>query len=308
MRSFFLSLFLLPLFAFAGMSQISGKWSPDQYIPTLSVQEHYDKGYQALYENDWNKALKNFMVILYHFEGSPFYLDALFYSGICYYFQADFDLANKQFDQYLTSSGKLKHFEKVFEFKYHIADYYQKGWKKHLFGKSRLPKWSSGKGDALVLLDEIIAALPGKDLAAQAFFTKSEILRKKKQYRESIECLQTLARRFPKHTLAADSYVKISEIYYEEGVLESQNPDLIALAKVNLAKFTKNFPGDERILLAQNNLLAMQETYAKSLYDTGRFYERKSKLHASVIYYEDAIAKYPDTEAARKSRERLAKR
>lgn len=289
------------------MSQISGKWSPDQYIPYLSVQEHYDKGYQALYDNEWDQALTHFMVILYHFEESPFYLDALFYSGICYYFKSDLDLANQQFDQYLTSNGKLKYFEKVFEFKYHIADFYQKGSKKHLFGKSRLPKWSSGKNDALELLDEIIAALPGKDLAAQAFFTKSEILRKKRQYRESIESLQTLARRFPKHTLAADSYVKISEIYYEEGLLESQNPDLIALAKVNLTKFAKSFPGDERILLAQKNLLAMQEVYAKSLYDTGRFYERKSKPHASAIYYQDAIAKYPETEAARKSQERLAK-
>jgi len=273
----------------------------------VSVQEHYDRGYQALYKNSWDEALLNFMVIIYHFEDSPFYTDSLFYSGICYYFNGEFDLANRQFDNYLTSSGKLKHFEKVFDFKFHIADYYQKGRKKHMFGMSKMPRWSSGKGDALDLLEEIIAALPGKDIAAQSLFTKAEILRKKREYRESIDCLQTLARRFPKHSLSADSYVKVSEIYHEQSVQESQNPDLISLAKVNLSKFNKSFPGDERIHTAEGNLLAMQEVYAQSLYDTGRFYERKKKPHASAIYYQDAIQKYPGTQAARRSQDRLDK-
>ncbi|MCH9627600.1 MAG: Cell division coordinator CpoB [Chlamydiales bacterium] len=284
---------------------MSGKWSPDQYIPTVSVQEHYDRGYQALYENHWDEALTNFMVVIYHYDESPFYGDALFYSGICHYFKADFDLANKQFDLYLSSSGKLKHFEKVFDFKYYIADYYQNGRRKHLFGVSSLPKLASGKADAMEILEEIIAALPGKKIAAKALFAKSEILRKNKEYRESIDCLQTLARRFPKHSLSADGYVEISKIYYEQSQKEGQNPDLISLAKVNLNRFGKSFPGDERIEIAEANLLAMQEVYAVSLYETGRFYERKKKPSASAIYYRDAIQKYPGTEAAMKCQTRL---
>jgi len=307
-RSLLLICFLLlPLTAFAGLSQVGGKWSPDGYVPVVSVQEHYDRGYQALYENNWDEALLNFMVVIYHFEDSPFYADSMFYAGTCYYFSGDFDLANREFDRYLTNNGKLKHFEKVFEFKFHIADFYQQGKRKHLFGVSSLPRWVSGRRDALVLLEEIIAALPGKEIAARALFAKAEILQKKKEYRESIDCLQTLARHFPKHSLSADSYVKVSEIYYEQSLQESQNPDLIALAMVNLNKFSKSFPGDERIQEAEHNKVAMQEVYALSLYETGRFYERKKKPHASAIYYKDAIKKYPGTEAAQKSQERLDK-
>ncbi len=307
-RSILLICFLiLPLSGFAGFIQVDGRWVDEKYIPDASVQEHYDRGYQALYQNDWEEALLNFMVVTENFPESPFYGDSIFYSGICHYFKADLDVANRLFDTYLSSSGKLKHFEKVFEFKYQIADYYRQGMKKHLFGISQLPRWASGKGDSLLLLDEIIAALPGKELAAQALYAKSEILQKRREYRECIECLQALVRGFPKHTLAAESYVKISEIYHEKSVLESQNPDLISLAKVNITKFGKSFPGDNRVESAEDNLLAMQEVYAGSLYDSGRFYERKKKPHASEIYYQDAIQKYPDTRAAQKCQERLNK-
>ncbi len=304
-RTICIFLLFLPVALFGGVSQVSGKWSPDKYIPTVSVQEHYDQGYQALYENRWDEALTNFMVVIYHYDDTPFYGDSLFYSGICHYFKADFDLANKQFDLYLSSSGKLKHFEKVFDFKYYIADYYQNGRRKHLFGVSSLPKLTSGKADAIEILEEIIAALPGKEIAAKALFAKSEILRQNKEYRESIDCLQTLARRFPKHSLSADGYVEISRIYYEQSQKEAQNPDLISLAKVNLNRFSKSFPGDERLQIAEANLLSMQEVYAISLYETGRFYERKKKPNASAIYYRDAIQKYPGTEAAMKCQTRL---
>lgn len=309
MKRFFLfsCLLFLPFTLFGGVSQVGGKWSPENFVPTLSVQEHYDQGYQALYQNEWDKALINFTVIIYHFQDSPFYADSLFYSGICHYFKADFDLANRQFERYLETSGKLKHFEKVFEFKYYIADYYHKGWRKHLFGVSRLPKIVSGKNDAISLLDEIVAALPGKDLAAQALSMKAKILREQRKYRDSIECLQTLCRRYPNHSLSADSYVTIAEIYYEQSVVESQNPDLISLATVNLTRFGKGFPGDERIQVAEEKLIAMQDVYAQSLLDTGRFYERKKKPHASEIYYQDAIRRYPGTPAAHKCQERLEK-
>lgn len=306
MRYLFLFSLLLPSLLFGGYSHISGKWSPEEYAPQFSVQEHYDLGYQELYNNNWGKALIHFMVIIYHYDDSPFYNDSIFYSGICYYFKADFDLANRQFDRYLALSGKLKHFEKVFEFKYQIANHFSQGNKKHVFGKQKLPKWLPAKKDALSLYDEIIAALPGKDIAAEALFSKAQLLFRKKEHRESIEALQTVYRRFPKHPLAAESYLLISKIYLSQSRVEAQNPDLIALAQINLQRFLKSFPSDERIDEAEANLLSMKEVYAQSLYDTGRFYERKKKPYASAIYYQDTIQKYPETEAANKSRDRLA--
>ncbi len=269
------------------------------------MQEVYDEGYQLLYENVWDEALMRFAFVVSHYEESPFYADSLFYSGLCCYFRGHFDLANQRFDDYLGLDGQLKHFEKVFEFKYQIAKYYEEGCRKHLMGKASLPRWSSAKEDAVALYDEIIATLPGHDLAAQSLFAKAEMLRRQHHYKESVEALQVLSRRFPKHTLSADSYLLISEIYHEQSLREAQNPDLLSLAKLNIQRFLSDFPGDERVEDARLHLVAMQETYADSLYRTGRFYERKKKPQASLIYYKDALSKYPETEAAKRCSERL---
>lgn len=306
LKLFFVALlFLCPMDMFGGVTQFNGKWSPEQYVPTTSVQEHYDIGMQCIGKKDWDNAYTNFMIIIYHFYDTPFYADSLFYAAVCEYASGELDLANKHFDLYLSSNNTLKHFEDIFDFKYQIALRYRNGVKKHLFGFEKLPKVISAKSDSLLLLDEIIAALPGKELAAKSLFLKSEILRKQKEYKESIDTLQLLARQFPKHAMAADGYVHIAEIYYEQSLYESQNPDLISLAKMNINKFGKSFPGDERIALAENYLKNMQNVYAESLYETGKFYERKKKPKASVIYYRDVIKTYPGTNAANKSQQRL---
>lgn len=290
----------------AGIVQINGKWSDTKYAPTLSIPEHYDLGNQLLLDNQWEEALKNFLIIAIHFPESPFYADSLYQSGVCYFYLSDFDLANRQFSKYLNLGGNLKHFEKVFEFKYQIAQSYMQGSKKHLFGFQRFPRMMPARGEALSLYDEIIASLPTRDIAAEAMYGKACLLKKRKEYRESIETLQMLTRRFPKHSMAADAFLLISYIYLEQSQVEAQNPDLFSLAQINLNRFEKSFPGDERIAQGENNLIEMKEVFSKSLFDTGRFYERKKKMGASRIYYQEAIKRYPQTKSADKSQSRLA--
>lgn len=289
----------------AGMSHTRGIWSPEEYVPWLSVQEHYDAGYQALHEERSDDALRHFMIIVYHFSDSSFYADALFYAGVSYYLQEEYDIANQKFDDYLATRGKLSHFESVFTFKYAIASAYAEGKKRHLFGLSRMPKFASGKGSALTLFDEVVDALPNADVAAQALFAKAALLRKREEYAESLETLQTLVRRFPNHSLAADGYVAIAEGYEARSELEPHNPDLLSLAQINLTKFAKQFPGDPRLEEAARHFATMEEIYARGLYAMGKFYERKKKPHAARIYYRDAIKQYPQTEAAHLCDERL---
>ncbi|NGX61030.1 MAG: Outer membrane protein assembly factor BamD [Chlamydiae bacterium] len=292
--------------AYGGYSRVDGNWSPERYAPEYSVAEHFDYGSQALEKQNWQEAHTHFMTICYHFKDSPFYADAVYFCGVENFEKGELDEANVQFNTYLQLPGRLKHFESVFSHKYEIAEAYRTGKKKHIFGVRQMPRLFPGGGDALVIYDEILAALPGKELSAKALFGKGKLLFKRKDYRESIEALQTLSRRFPRHSLSAEGYLVIGEVYLKQSDLEAQNPDLIALAGVNLNKFKQAFPGDSRHALAAANVSQMRENYAMSLYQTGRFYERKKKPNASEIYYQDTIRKFSETEAAHKSQERLS--
>lgn len=307
-QTFFLSFFTFFLashLAFGGIARVQGKWSDERYVPQLSVHEHYDEGCKALFEEKYDIGLYHFLVIVYHFYDTPFYADALFYSGECYFHSKEYDLADKQFSLYLGLASQTRHFEKVFEYKYFIAEAYRKGALRHLLGMSKLPKLNPSKEVALELYEEIIAALPGHEISANALYGKSKLLNKQKKYPESIESLKTLTRRFPRHPLGAKGFVMISKIYLNQSLLQSQNPDYIALAELNLEKMQQQFPGDPKIELLQNNIFCMKEIYAKSLFETGRFYERKRKPHAAAIYYTDAINHYPNTHVIEECKKRL---
>lgn len=277
----------------------------EKIIPELSVQDYYDKGYQQLQAQDFDDALWNFKTVIEHFSETPFYLDSLFYAGVSLFHMEHYDLADAYFGRYLNQPGSLTHFEKVFAFKFQIAQRYREGKKRHFGGIATLPRWASSSRQAIELYDEIAATLPAQELAAQALYSKANFLKDRKEFKESIEAYQLLMKRFPRHPLSAEAYVEVGDIYLTQVHSEHQNPDSIALATLNRQKFQDAFPSDERLATVDRYIHEMREVSARNLFDTGKFYEKKNKPQASKIYYIDTIARFPSTNAAREAQERL---
>lgn len=304
-RLFLFSLcFSLP--AFGAIVQINGKYCDDKFAPTMPLHEHYDQGYKQVQERNWEEGLHNFLVITTHYPESPFYSDALFYAGVCRYFLNDLELANKCFSNYLNQKTNLKHFEKVFLFKFQIAEGFRQGAKKRLFNVGPMPKLLPAKEEALAIYDEVISALPHNEVAAEALYSKGVLLGAQRKYKDAVDALIILTKRFPTHPKSVEAYLLISDIYLEESKRDTQNPDLLALAKIQVHHFRQQFPAQENIAKAESNLGEMGEVFAKSLYDTGRFYERKKKPLAAKIYYQEALKNYPESGSAKKCNERLA--
>ena len=88
---------------------------------------------------------------------------------------------------------------------------------------------------------------------------------------------------------------------------EYPDQDYLDLAEINLRKFNQDFPGEEKLAVADHILQEMKEVFASDLYDTARFYERTSKPHAARLYYTRILAKYPETKVAQLSNKRLGR-
>lgn len=308
MRIVLFVLFTLSVFSLqARSSRVGNLWSYEKFTPDQSVQEYYDRATLSFIEGSYDEALTNYLIVVHHFPESPFYADSVYHSGVTYYHLGHYDLANEQFSRYFELPGALKFFEEVVEYKFQIANHFKNGYKKHPFGIATLPRLASAKQDAVKLFDEVAAALPNKEIAATAMFYKGMLLKELKEYREAVDEFQTLARRFPNHPLAADGYLQMGEVYLEQSLLERQNADYISLAKLNKEKFEKAFPSDERVSSLDRCLLLMLESQALNLFETGKFYERKGQKEASLIYYKDTVLRYPGTEAAQLSTERITR-
>lgn len=304
MKKILLMLFLTSSL-FAAYTQIDGVWYKEEHAPRKSASEHFDDAQKLLKAEDYNEALRNYLVVIQNFPDTIFFADTLYGAGICYYHIGHLDIADEYFAAYLNQKGSLKHFEKVFEYKFLIAEAFRGGKRRHPYGIASMPRFASGKPYALQLYDEIAATLPSREIAAKALYSKAILLNKMHERKEAIEVFQTVTRRFPKHKLAADAFVRVSEVYLQNVELDAQDPDLLSLAQLNLQAFEKAFPSEDRVKVVEENLQQMRELYAQALFDTGRFYERRKKQTAAAIYFRDTITRYPSTKAAAESQQKL---
>lgn len=297
--------FLTPSSSEAAYTIRDGKLINMHEIATLSVQEHYSLLKQAIELKNWPELIRQSNIITKNFPGTDFALDAHFYLGEAYFHLKEFDLANLNFSLYLKQSAP-KFFEEAIEYKFHIAQFFEKGEKRPLMGIQGMPKWMSAQQEAIEIYDEVIMALPQHDLAVQSLLGKGNLLFQGEDFKESIETFQTLIRRFPKHPLACDSYVAITNVYLTQSQKEFPDPDYLDLAEINARKFKVDFPSHPQIALVEKMLEDMKELYATELYKTAQFYERTKKTGAAMIYYSKIVSKYPSTITAEKSKKRLS--
>lgn len=294
-----------PLATHAAYTFKNGKLIKSEEVATMSVQEHYSAALDAYQKQNWDEVVHQSLIVIKNFSSSPFAQEAYFYLGVGYFQIGEFEYANRFLTTYLKKQATPKHFEEAIQYKFKIAEQYQRGAKKHILGWETMPKWIPAREEAIAIYDEVITALPHHELAAHALFGKAQLLLKEEEYKSSIETYQTLIRRFQKHPLAAESYIGIGQVYLVQSQAEYPDQDYLDLAEINLRKFRHDFPGEEKLSVAEKMLLDMKEVFASDLYDTGRFYERTSKPHAAYIYYTRIMAKYPETKVSQMANKRL---
>lgn len=275
-------------------------------VARYSAQEHFAMACTAMDAHDWKEASRQFHVIVTNFPTTSYGQESLYFLGICYYHLKEFDFANESFTNYLKAQSNPRYFQETVDYKFAIASRFAEGAKRRPFGTKKLPKWACGKAMALQIFDEVVAAVPSHDIAAQALIAKGSLLWALRDYRPAVEAFQMVIRRFPKHELAPESYLYISRVFVAQSKIEFQNPDILAFAEINLRKFKQEFPREERICEAELNVQTIKEIYARGLYNTGQFYERTCKPKASIIYYRNAIHQFPDTSVAELCRSRLS--
>lgn len=290
----------------AGYTLKDGKLINVTQLATMPLEDHYNAGIKAMEASDWHEAARQFGIVAVNFPLSPYGQEAAFFQGVANYQLAEYDLANEAFNAYLQGKSTPRLFEETLEYKYAIAEQFRMGARKRPFGTKSLPKWAPGDDYGLKIYDEIIAAVPSHELAVQSLFSKGLLHWSRKEYCESVDCFQMIIRRFPKHEYAPESYFLINRVYLDQSRNEFQNPDILSFAEINLRRFAHNFPGEERLPEAENDVLAIKEVYAQGFYDIGQFYERVGRPQAAVLYYRHAIIQFPETNMASLSNERLA--
>jgi outer membrane protein assembly factor BamD (BamD/ComL family) len=272
-----------------------------------SAYDYYSDMLSAYQEKQWKEVVFTSRSLVTAYPDSPFTAEAFYYQGIAFFHLQDFDMSNICFSKYLRNETTPKYFEEAIGYKFLIADKFYEGAKKHILGLEKLPKIMPAKQEALEIYEEIITTLPRHDLTAQSLYKKGVILCDFQDFKLSVEAFQVLIRRFPKHSLAPEAFLGIQKVYLKQSKEEFPDPDILELALINLNKFSENFPSEPRIEQAEQMYVAMQDSFAKELFETAGFYERTKKDEAAFIYYTTLLTQYPQSSYAQKASKQIQK-
>lgn len=270
-----------------------------------SAQEYNGYLQQAENDKDWWSVIDYASILSYHFPTSPFSQDAAFLIGEAYLNLGHPLIANDYFTAYLNNPVAPRRFEDAIAHKFNIAERFFHGEKKPLFHSHKAPKLLSAKEEAISIYDEVIATLPHSEFAAKSLLGKARIQAEMEDYKPSLETLDLLIRRFPKHELAAEAYLEKIHVYYMQCQGRSLDPDLLDLAEVTIRKFRLVFPRESKLSDAQEYIHKMEEAFALNLLNTGAFFQKTKKIPAAKIYYNKVISQYPKTPAAITAQEKL---
>lgn len=290
-----------------GVSAKESESKTERVLKTKTAYDYYSEILTSYQNKQWKSLILSVKALLAHHTESPFNAEAYYYQGVAYYNLGDYDLSNKSLTQYLRNETTPKFFEDAIEYKFHIAEKFYEGAKRHLLGIETMPKLLPARDEALDIYEEIIITLPRHDLTAQSLYKKGCILYDFSDYKLSVEAFQILIRRFPKHYLAPEGFIGIQKVYLKQAELEFPDPDVLELAEINLRKFQESFPGEPRIEEAKKMLVKMEDCFAEDLFETGGFYERTKKDDAAMIYYTSVISEYPNSSYAEKAKKHLEK-
>ncbi len=266
----------------------------------LTEKECCQQMQKALRKKEWNDVIEHGKSLREYRSKTPSGIEALYFLGISYFEKGNLEKANELFTEYLTKDFMPQYFEKTMEYKFQIAEKYQNGAGKQLFGLEKMPAWIPAEEDALKLYDEVINSLPQSKIAIKAFFNKAQLHFKFEEYKETIETAENLIGKYPKHELAIESYLLISKSYLRQADPKHHENDLLNLAQMNLDRFEKSFPLEERIAEVKKDISEMEEVYAQGLYDVAQFYSKKKEKAAAEIYYRKIKSDFPKSKIAQK--------
>ncbi|MFH1855856.1 MAG: outer membrane protein assembly factor BamD [Candidatus Omnitrophota bacterium] len=282
-----------------------GKWINPKYAVKSSPQEQFDWAMRLYEEKQYPKAADEFSKLVFNYSTSKYAPSALYYGGLCYEANDYYYKAYQSYDRILKEYPTFENIDEIIEREFKIGEAFLGGEKRKAMGMKIFPSSES----AIEIFSSIAENAPFSKYGAQAQFKVGVALKKAGKYSLAKESFDKVILNYPDSTVveqaryeSADcSFLASGESAYEQTVTKQAIDEFNQL----LSEEKDDVELSEK---AGKKLLSLREKDAEHLYNIAKFYERIKKDKSAVIYYEEIIAKYPQTSFAKKAQERLNER
>ncbi len=150
--------------------------------------------------------------------------------------------------------------------------------------------------EAQKLFDVIKLQYPASPVADDAQFYLAEINYKKGEYVLAAYNYNLLRRAFPSSTFAKDALYRASMSYFQLSPDSQRDQSYTKQAIQSFAEFQTFYPGDSLSSEAAKRITELREKLAQRLAETAQMYMQLDYPRSALLYYDQVIAEFPDTQ------------
>lgn len=288
-------------FAYWVWTPESGKWENPKYAAKDTPEEQfvyakgfYDKGNLAL-------ALKEFKKLIKYYPLAKEAPTAQYYIGRI---MEDLDNPYEAFKAYQKVIDLYPYTElvdDVIEREYKIGEMFFEGKKIKVLGPLRVP----AKDKAVEIFKAVSGNAPYGKYAEPSIFKAGLAYKAILDYDSAIMMFKDLIDKYPNSDLIDKARYELAEC----SKLMSLRPDYdqtpTVVAREEFEDFIQKHPDSEMSGEAKKIVDKLKDREAQNAYKIGQFYESRRMPESAIVYYEDIIKNYTETEWAKKAQERL---
>lgn len=258
----------------------------------------------AFKEEKYDKARAGARRLVKKWPLSDFAPAAQYYVARCYEEDGKDEKAFKEYQKLLEKYPKIDNYQEVLKRQYEIATKYLNGKKFKIFGL--FPLYRSME-KTVEMYEKVIKNGPYSEVAPQAQLKIGQANEKKKDFRDAIKAYEKAADRYhDRKNLAADALFKAAETYYSQAREAEYDQGVAKRALESFHDFTSLYPEDERVEEARKKMDNLREEQARGAMKVAGYYEKRKQLDGALIYYNEVLAKAPNSVYAEKARAKIA--
>ena len=279
----------------------TGKFINPKYAVKETPQKQFDWAMGFYQAKDYKKAIGEFEKLIKNYPLSRLASEAQFYIAescekISEYYRA--------FENYQLVIDKYPYTERVEEVihrQYRIANLFYSGQKARLFGLALLP----AKDKAVEIFAKVVENAPYGKYADVAQYKLGLCYMDLKDYINAALAFKEIIENYPKSELVDDAKYKIAVCAAEASSGPEYNEEDTDRAIREFRDFVKRYPDSEMEREARSFIKELENQKAQNSFNIAQFYEKQGNLESAVIYYEEILAKFPNSDWAPKALEQV---
>ena len=273
------------------------KWERKRAKDQLAVaQEAFD-------QHEYRASLKAAKRVVSVWPLSDYAGTAQYLAGRCYEARKMDERAFKEYQKALTKYPRVTNYAEIQERQFEIAQRFLGGQWFKLWGY--IPFFPSMDKTAK-LFGQVNTNGPYNDIGAKALLSVGAAREKQKDFPQAVKAYERAADKYyDRDDVAADAIFKAGMAWNKQAKRAEYDQSLSINAINHFEDLRALYPKDPRIPEAIDTISALKREQARGAYTTGQFYEKYHKYQGAVVYYNEVLAKDPNSQFALEARERI---